>query len=59
MELFRKKYDGESIFDVFRDVSEAFDPKFNREARVIPTDSHGFQRGEFTVTIKWTPEELV
>lgn len=30
--LFQKNYDSESIVDVFRDISESFDPDFNPNA---------------------------
>ena len=55
MELFKKTYDGESIVDVGRDVFEAFDKDFNPPAAAIPQDDHGFQKGEFVVTIEWVP----
>lgn len=55
MELFKKTYNGESIVDVGRDVSEAFDSDYNAPAALIPQDEHGFQQGEFIVTIEWVP----
>nr|WP_315467112.1 hypothetical protein [uncultured Undibacterium sp.] len=55
MEFFKKKYDGESIVDVGRDVFEAFDPRFNKLAESIPQDKYGFNKGEFVVTIEWIP----
>ena len=55
MELFKKTYNGESIVDVGRDVSEAFDSDYNAPAALIPQDEHGFQQGEFIVTIAWVP----
>lgn len=54
--IFEKVYDGESIVDVDRDVSEAFSPDFNDLAKQIPQDEHGFQQGSFKVTIEWTPD---
>jgi hypothetical protein len=57
MILFRKEYDGESLYDVDRDVSEAFQGDFNSLVYAIPVDEHGFQRGRFTVTIEWEDTE--
>lgn len=59
MELFKKTYDGESIVDVGRDVFEAFDKDFNPPAAAIPQDDHGFQQGEFVVTIEWVPNKAI
>ena len=59
MELFKKTYDGESIVDAGRDVFEAFDKDFNPPAAAIPQDDHGFQQGEFVVTIEWVPNVKV
>lgn len=53
--IFHKEYDGESIYDVQRDVIEAFDTKFNPEVTDIPQDENGFQEGQFIVTVKWSP----
>jgi len=53
--IFEKSYDGESLGDSFRDVSEAFNPKYNKEVEIIPQDTYGFQKGEFTIIIKWNP----
>jgi hypothetical protein len=55
MKLFEKDYDGESIYDLQRDVMEAFDKRFNSLAEGIPQDEHGFQEGTFKVMIEWTP----
>lgn len=57
MEIFKKDYDGESLYDMQRDVHEAFDSRFNPLAAQIPQDEFGFQEGTFTVTITWTPDE--
>lgn len=54
--IFQKKYDGESIYDVGRDVSEAFDSDFNPIMDTLPTDEHGFTKGTFVVTVQWLPE---
>ena len=55
--LFKKEYDGESIVDIDRDVSECFDTRFNPAAAQIPQDKHGIQQGKFTVQISWEPDE--
>lgn len=57
VELFKKKYDGESICDVDRDVSEAFSSVMNPLMEQVPDDEHGMSQGTFTVTITWTPPE--
>lgn len=57
MNIFEKEYDGESIYDVQRDVIEAFDARFNSLVKNIPQDEHGFQLGTFTVKIEWSEEE--
>ena len=57
MNIFEKEYDGESIYDVQRDVIEAFDERFNRMVKDIPQDEYGFQQGTFTVRIEWSNEE--
>jgi hypothetical protein len=54
--IFRKDYDGESIYDVNRDVCEAFDEDYNPALKDIPKDEHGFQQGTFRVTIEWIPD---
>jgi hypothetical protein len=53
MIIFDKRYDGESIVDAGRDVSEAFDETFNEFAKGIPQDEHGLQKGIFRITIEW------
>lgn len=55
--LFRKSYDGESIVDMYRDVAEGIDGRFNPMVGRIPDmpDFPGFSDGEFIVTIIWTP----
>lgn len=55
--IFEKKYDGESIVDVYRDVSEAFEEDFNPLVNEIPKDKYGFQKGTFKVAITWMMEE--
>ena len=58
-ELFRKEYDGDSIPDIYRDVSEAIDEKFNPIVAQVPDMEGfpGFAAGKFTLTITWEPEE--
>ena len=57
MIIFNKEYDGESMHDYYRDVSEAFDSRFNPAIKDIPQDEHGFHKGTFVVTVKWIKEE--
>jgi hypothetical protein len=54
MIIFEKEYDGESIVDLDRDVSECLQEDFNQIMTKIPTDEHGFQLGTFKVTVEWT-----
>jgi hypothetical protein len=51
--IMHKVYDGESIVDMGRDVSEAIDGEYNDIIDQIPTDEHGFMRGRIRVTIEW------
>lgn len=51
--LLDKKYDGESVVDAYRDVSEAFDGKFTPIVKEIPQDKYGFCLGSFRVRIEW------
>lgn len=57
--LMRKWYDGESIVDMDRDVSEATNGDYNLKAQMIPEmkDSPGFWAGQFVVDITWVPDE--
>lgn len=55
--VFKKDYDGESLYDVERDVMESFDENYNPIVKDIPQDQYGIQKGTFTVTITWNPEE--
>lgn len=57
MKIFEKTYDGESIVDINRDVSEALQDDFNPLMENIPSDDHGFAFGNFKVTIEWSPTE--
>lgn len=55
--IFHKEYDGESLYDLGRDIHEAVDSTFNPLAQDIPQDENGFQEGKFIVSIQWTPYE--
>ena len=57
MKTFEKLYDGESIYDVQRDVIESFDARFNPMIKDVPQDEYGFQLGTFRVTIEWFNDE--
>lgn len=54
--IYTKDYDGDELSDVSRDVLEAFDERFNPEASVIESDSHGLPKGKFKVTIEYISE---
>lgn len=56
MILFQKEYDGESIVDLERDISECLEGSFNALAYAIPVDEHGFHKGNFKVIVEWEPE---
>jgi hypothetical protein len=52
--IWSHKYHGfESLSDLERDITEAFDDRFNPAAKVIP----GEFQGTVKVTIEYTPEE--
>jgi hypothetical protein len=51
--IFDKEYNDEGLFDLQRDLYEAFDPETNPLWIDIPKDEHGFKEGRFIVTIKW------
>jgi hypothetical protein len=54
--LLDKVYDGESMYDVCRDVSEAFVEDFTPALGTLPKDEYGFIQGSFRVHIVWTPD---
>lgn len=56
MQVFNKEYDGESLYDVYRDVSEAFEVIYNPILNNIPQDECGIHKGTFKVVITWEPE---
>ncbi len=55
--IFDKLYDGESLCDVERDISECWDERFNERVSGIPIDEHGFQTGTFRIQITWIPPD--
>lgn len=54
--IFDKLYDGESICDVQRDITECFDERYNPLTSDIPVDEHGFQTGTFRIQVTWVPD---
>ena len=56
MIIFEKDYDGESLYDLSRDIAEAFDGDYNPVVDEVPQDEYGFQTGTFTVTVTWKGE---
>lgn len=60
-QIFEQKYDGESIVDLSRDISECFDERFNEVIKEIPEmpDCPGFWAGTFKVSVVWVPDEEV
>lgn len=57
MILFEKKYYGESLPDLGRDVDEALQVDYNPLMTQVPVDKYGFLNGKFTVTIQWENNE--
>ena len=57
MIFFDKEYDDESLYDLGRDVYEAFDPEFNPAMPVLEKDEHGFTNGRYRVVIYLLEEE--
>lgn len=55
--IFRKDYDGESLYEMSMDVSEALMTEYNDIWESIPVDEHGFSLGTIRVTIEWYGEE--
>ena len=53
MKLFEKDYSSEELCDLERDISECFDPAFNKKAALIPVDRYGFSSGTYKVTVEW------
>lgn len=57
IEIFKKEYNAESLYELNDDMSDALDEVYNPKIKDIPVDIYGFQTGIFTVTISWEPEE--
>lgn len=55
--LFIKEYNGESLYDLERDVSEAICEDYNEAMEALPVDEKGFTKGNFKVSITWREEE--
>lgn len=56
MIVFEEEYSSESLYDLGRDVHEAFDERFNPIMNKIPKDECNFHTGTFKVTIEWIEE---
>lgn len=54
--IFQKEYDGESLYDLNRDITECFDPDFNDKVKQIP-DGDAFLSENFEVIVIWQKEE--
>lgn len=55
--IFKETYDGESLYDLGRDIGEAFIEDYNPKMKGIPQDEYGFHKGTFVVTVVWIPDE--
>lgn len=55
VEIFRKTYNGESTYDLSRDILECFDPVFNAKAKALP-EGDAFLEAEFEVVVLWKPQ---
>ena len=56
IKVFEQEYDGESLYDLGRDIHEAVDSTFNPVVDKIPVDEYNIQLGTFRVTIEWSNE---
>ncbi len=54
--VWQKDYDGESLYDLGRDIEEAFAEDYNPIVGEVPKDKYGLHQGTFTITIEWKPE---
>lgn len=52
-----KVYDGESIVDLERDISEMFDDRFNPVILNIPYNKWHIMKGKFKVTVQWSDND--
>ena len=57
MIFFDKEYDDESLYDLERDVHEAFDPRFNPAMPVLEKDANGFTAGRYRVVMYLLEED--
>lgn len=57
LKIFEKEYDGESLYDLDRDISETINSEYNPIVKNIPQDEYGIQTGTFKVTVVWSPDE--
>ena len=57
MNLFKKTYDGESLYDLGRDILEAFNSDYNPKVLQIPVDEYFIHKGDFIVTVEWVASE--
>lgn len=49
--IFEKEYDDEPLYDLDRDIAEAFTDNLQYEK--LPKDENEFKTGKFVVTIVW------
>lgn len=56
IQVLKKDYDGESIYDLSRDIGECLLSDFNPIVKDIPVNAHGFQKGTFQVRVTWVAE---
>lgn len=56
IEVLKKDYDGESIVDLGRDISECVIDDYNPIVNQIPEMEHGFWAGTFKVSVIWEPD---
>ncbi len=54
--IFDKEYDGESLYDLGRDIIECFEPDFNSKAKIIPQGDE-FLEQEFRVVVYYKPKK--
>ena len=56
IKVFEEYYDGESLYDVDRDIHECLDSTYNKVVDKIPVDEYNIQQGTFKVTVLWSNE---